>query len=137
MIMRTRSEVVTFRQPFTLNGFDEGQPAGAYVVETDEELLPSVLHSGYRRTDTWLMLPSAESSRPTQLVRIDPADLAAALEQDRREPWTVLAESHIDRMLSGSVMTQAVHSAGLTIGDFKEQLRDLAGRLARARPAKL
>jgi hypothetical protein len=95
-----------------------------------------MLHAGYRQTSTWLTLPSAQPSGPTELVRIEPADLAAALERDRRPVWTVLAEARIDRLLTGSVMAQAVQSAGLTMSGFKEQLRDLAGRLARRQSGK-
>jgi hypothetical protein len=38
MIARA-SRTVTFRRPFTVTGVDEVQPAGTYMVETDEELL--------------------------------------------------------------------------------------------------
>jgi hypothetical protein len=79
---RTRSEVVTFVHPFVLRGVDNAIPAGNYVVETDEELLPALLHPAYRRTTTWLTLPSREGAGPTELVAIDPAELAAALARD-------------------------------------------------------
>ena len=39
MTVRTSRKTVTFRQPFSLSGIDEVQPAGTYTVETDEELL--------------------------------------------------------------------------------------------------
>jgi len=80
--MRTRSEVVTFRHPFTLSGSVEPQPAGTYVVETEEEVLPTLLHSAYRRTTTWLTLPSHAGAGTTELVVIDPIELAAALVRD-------------------------------------------------------
>lgn len=80
--MRTRSEVVTFRHPFNLKGFVEPQPAGTYVVEMEEELLPTLLRSAYRRTTTWLTLPSQEGAGTTELVAMDPVELAVALARD-------------------------------------------------------
>jgi hypothetical protein len=80
--MRTRSAVVTFGHPFVLQGFADAIPAGSYVVETDEEPLPTVLHSAYRRTITWLTLPSREGAGASELIVVDAADLAAALARD-------------------------------------------------------
>jgi hypothetical protein len=81
--MRTSSKRITFARPFTLKGLDEVQAAGTYTVETDEELLPTLLHSAYRRTTTWLTLPShAARAESTQLVSIDPMELEAALARD-------------------------------------------------------
>lgn len=132
--MRTSSKTIVFNQPFTLTGLDEVQPAGAYTVETDEELLPTLLQAAYRRTTTWLTIPShAASSGSTQLVSIDPLELEMALARDAPGGWSLAAEANIDNLLAGSVMKQAVHSAGLTPSKFKEQLRDLATRLGRMR----
>lgn len=83
--MRTRSEVVTFRHPFTLEGFVEPQPAGTYLVETAEEMLPTLLHSAYRRTTTWLTLPSKKGTGTTEMVVVDPVQLAAAVACDERQ----------------------------------------------------
>jgi hypothetical protein len=79
---RTSSKVVTFAHPFMLRGSDNAIPAGSYVVETDEELLPAFLHPAYRRITTWLILPSREGAGTTELVAIDPAELAAAMATD-------------------------------------------------------
>ena len=80
--MRTRSAIVTFGRPFVLKGFADAIPAGSYVVETDEEALPTVLQDAYRRTTTWLTLPSQEGAGATELIVVDPAELAAALARD-------------------------------------------------------
>ena len=37
MTVRTTTKSVTFRRPFSLKGADVFQPAGTYVVETEEE----------------------------------------------------------------------------------------------------
>src|SRR5690348_5954080 len=52
MISRTISKTVTFARPFRLDGLNAIQPAGSYVVETDEELLQALSFPAYRRTDT-------------------------------------------------------------------------------------
>jgi hypothetical protein len=49
MTTRTSNKTVTFRRPFVLGGFDEVLPAGAYCVETDEELLEGMSFPAYRR----------------------------------------------------------------------------------------
>jgi hypothetical protein len=135
--MRTSNKTIVFTRPFTLTGVDEVQPAGTYTVETDEELLPTLLHAAYRRTTTWLSLPShAASGGSTQLISIDPNELEAALARDAPGGWSLAAEANIDDLLAGSVMKQAVNSAGLTPSRFKEQLRDLATRLGRMRHAR-
>lgn len=86
-------------------GLDEAQPAGSYTVETDEEQLPALLHTGYRRTMTWLILPShAVKTGATQIISIDPAELEAALARDAPGDWSVSAEANTDDMLAGSVM---------------------------------
>lgn len=134
--MKTSSKTVTFARSFALAGVDGVQPAGTYTVETDEELLPTVLHPAYRRTATWLALPSNVGAGSTQLFNIDPTELAAALVRDARGGWSLRAEASIDDLLAGEVMKQAMHSAGLTPSEFKEQLRDLATRLGRMRKGK-
>ena len=92
--MRTTSRAVTFTRPFAMMGTDGMQPAGTYTVETDEEPLPSLLHEGYRRTGTWLILPAhAARAGSSQLVSIDPAELEAALSRDAPTRWSAAAET--------------------------------------------
>lgn len=135
--MRTSSKTITFARPFTLAGLDEVQPAGTYTVKTDEELLLTLLHPASRRMTTWLVVPSRSLGAGfTQFVNIDPAELEAALVRDAPGGWSLAAEANVDEMLAGEVMKHAVHSAGLTLREFKEQLRDLATRLGQARGAR-
>ena len=84
MTIRTTTRTVTFTRPFTLRSFDDALPAGAYVVETDEEPLDSMSLPVYRRVLTILHLP-AMPGHPgrTQSVTIDPDELDAALQRDR------------------------------------------------------
>ena len=56
MTLRTSSKTVSFMRPFSLGGFDEMLPAGAYSVETDEALLEGVSFPAYRRIGTLIHL---------------------------------------------------------------------------------
>jgi hypothetical protein len=81
---RTSKKTVTFRRPFVLGGFDEVLPAGAYSVETDEELLEGISFPAYRRVSTLIHL-HAKPGQPgrSQTLTIDPNELDAALKRDQ------------------------------------------------------
>lgn len=80
MTKRTTIKTVTFTRPFTLRGMDEERPAGAYVVETDEELVEPLSFAAYRRTATWIRLPRRPGGNDSeQLARIDPDELDEAM----------------------------------------------------------
>jgi hypothetical protein len=84
MTTRTRKKTVTFRRPFVLGGFDEQLPAGAYRVETDEELLEGISFAAYRRVLTLIHLHAKPGQQGlTQTLTIDPNELDAALERDQ------------------------------------------------------
>jgi len=84
MTVRTTTKTVTFRRPFVLGGSDEVQPAGAYCVETDEELLEGISFPVYRRTLTLIHLhPKPGEPGVTRTWKIDPKELEAALERDQ------------------------------------------------------
>lgn len=83
MDVRTRSETVTFRHPFKLSVADDVQPAGRYVVETDEELLQTSSLTAYRRISTFIRLPGRSGSMElARIIDIDPAELSSALARD-------------------------------------------------------
>lgn len=84
MTVRTSKRTVTFARSFVLGGFDEVLPAGAYIVETDEELLEGISFPAYRRILTLLHVP-ARIGNPglVEVLTINPNELEAALERDR------------------------------------------------------
>ena len=94
MKTRTSKRVVTFGHPFVLDSFDTELPAGDYDVETDEELLEGISFTAYRRILTVIHLPP-KPGRPgvMQTLSIDPNELDAALERDRRGAETDIALS--------------------------------------------
>ena len=73
---RTTSTQVTFAKAFRLPGVEDLQPAGTYVVETEDDLLQSVSFPVWQRVATVILLPRRAA------VPIEPADLAAALALD-------------------------------------------------------
>jgi hypothetical protein len=90
MTMRTTSRMVTFIHPFNLSGMDKEQPAGTYTVETDEELLQTLSLPAYKRISTLIRLPARpRSTMVTQIVEINPQELAAALTRDAQPDETI------------------------------------------------
>jgi len=83
-MIRTSEITVTFRRPFVLADLGEELPAGAYRVETDEELLKEISFPAYRRILT-LIHPQAEPGHPGLMptMTIDPNELDAALKRDQ------------------------------------------------------
>lgn len=79
MTTRTTSQPITFRRPFFLRAFDSEQPAGTYVVDTEEELIESLSFPAWRRVATTILLKRNGSA---EHLRIDPVDLEAACARD-------------------------------------------------------
>lgn len=80
MTTRTTHHQVTFRNPFSLPGWDESWPAGEYTVATDEEQLDTRFPAFHRVSTTIALSKGAV----THHVSIAPLDLAAALDRDRQ-----------------------------------------------------
>jgi hypothetical protein len=82
---RTRRETVVFRRPFTVEGIDRLLPAGAYLLETDEETVDGVSVLAWRRVRTLLYLPSLTiSPLPAEMVTVDAREFERAIERDRQ-----------------------------------------------------
>jgi hypothetical protein len=84
MTVRTTRTTISFSQPFKLRDLDNIQPAGDYLLDTDEELIEGLSRLAYRRVATLLHLPSTSHPQGrTEVVSVSPAELDAALENDR------------------------------------------------------
>jgi hypothetical protein len=87
MNTRTTKKTITFLHPCLLDEFDEILPAGRYNVETDEELLEGPSFPVYRKTLSFLHLPTAPGQGGfTRTLTITPKALDEAIERDRA--WT-------------------------------------------------
>lgn len=85
MQARTRHSIVRFLNPFTLTGLDRMQPAGEYDIDEDEQSVEGMSWIAWHRVATTIHLPARqEGVRSRQMVKIDHAELEAALEQDRQ-----------------------------------------------------
>ena len=74
--MRTTRETVIFDQPFRLSGVEEEQPAGAYTIATDEDLIEGLSFLAYRRIATTIYLPLPHGgSGSTQAFPVDPREI--------------------------------------------------------------
>jgi hypothetical protein len=79
MTTRTSKETITFKNPFFIGKLNDLQPAGDYVVETDEELIPGVSFVVWRRILTLIRLhPKPGEPGTTRTLTIDPDELASA-----------------------------------------------------------
>ena len=83
MSTRTTETTVTFRRPFTLSTIEGAQPAGTYKLVTEEEQIPGLSFTAFRRTATLLHLPADPVPGATrQVVSVSPDELAEALAMD-------------------------------------------------------
>lgn len=83
MTNRLRTRTVTFARPFFLQEIDRELPAGAYLVETEEEALDVSSFLSYRRAGTRLLIPGVAGQSEAQMWVIDPNALDNAIAQDR------------------------------------------------------
>lgn len=83
MVTRTRSREVLFRRPFVLTGMSALQPAGAYIVDTEEEQLDTLTVAAWRRTATVVQLTREGA---TEYLAVDPSELHEALMRDGAQP---------------------------------------------------
>jgi len=79
MPTRMTSETVTFTQPFQIEENAAFLPPGAYVVDTEEELVDDISFPVWRRIATVMCIIRAGA---TEHVAIDPEVLRAALAYD-------------------------------------------------------
>jgi hypothetical protein len=83
MLVRTTIRTVTFLMPFSVAAANQELPAGAYLVETDEELIQELSFPAYRRVATFLRIPQSRApSDRLHSVPVDPDELEAALARD-------------------------------------------------------
>lgn len=81
--MRSSRDMITFHHPFTMPGLDAEQPAGTYMVLTEEEEIPGLSFLAWRRIATQIYLPAIGLERgQEQVVTIDPKELAEARKRD-------------------------------------------------------
>jgi len=85
MTARTTQAIVRFSSAFLLPGFDTSQPAGEYSVDLDEEAIEFSGGLAWRRVGVFIHLPAiGTNNSKQQMVPINPADLDATLEKDKR-----------------------------------------------------
>jgi hypothetical protein len=77
------------------------QPAGTYTVETDEELLQTLSVPAYRRISTLMRLPARPAgTMQTQIIEINPLELAAVLARDAQPNKTTPQPTRGDGVVS-------------------------------------
>ena len=82
MSNRIHHEDIVFRRPFSLRGWAEPHPAGTYALETEDELIEGLSFPAWRRISTTITHRSGQAQAVTQVLPVDPRDLARALAAD-------------------------------------------------------
>ena len=86
MTVRTTRTIISFSSSFTLCNVDGVQPAGEYVVLTDDELIEGPSRLAYRRVATLFQTPAVYApQRQIQRVSVSQTELDAALMKDRHQ----------------------------------------------------
>jgi hypothetical protein len=86
LALKATSTTISFSKPFEVFGVDGIHPPGEYSVEIEGEEIDGLSLSAWRRTATYLRLPSLSSPQNvSELVPVQQADLEAALRKDRGE----------------------------------------------------
>ncbi|MFB6453268.1 hypothetical protein [Bradyrhizobium tunisiense] len=86
MTIRTTRTIVSFANPFVLQGLEGAQPAGEYVILTDDERIEGLSRIAYRRVATLLQTPARSASQSrTRSCAISQTELDAALMKDRHQ----------------------------------------------------
>ena len=83
MLTRTQRSTLVFGRPFRVDGEARLQPAGTYLVETEEELLEGLSFPAYRRVGVTITLQHPTPGVLVQALGVDPADLDRAHAADR------------------------------------------------------
>jgi len=83
MTIRTRTHSVHFHSPFHLSGVEGLNPAGDYTLETDDELVPDLSFSVYKRIRTSIRVSSGPGV--SCLVEVAPDEVAALLARPNAE----------------------------------------------------
>jgi hypothetical protein len=82
--LKTTRSIATFHEPFSLRNATGLQPAGEYNVYVEDELIPGLSRTAWRRISTLLQTPSISSSQEhSRLVVVSPTELEAALMKDQ------------------------------------------------------
>jgi hypothetical protein len=83
MTTRTTRKTLKFSNPFSLEGIGRTLPAGSYDVVTDEELIEGLSFPVYRRVATMLLVPAQSNQGSTEMLTVDPLNLAAVKDRDK------------------------------------------------------
>jgi len=81
MASRIHRTEVTFQRPFRLQGATRPEPAGRYVVETEEELIEGLSFPAWRRVSTTLTRQAAAGTT-LQTIPVSSQELATAQAAD-------------------------------------------------------
>jgi hypothetical protein len=79
LLTRTKTQTVTFTQPFRLRPSDPELPAGDYQIEADEELIEGLSQLAYRRVEVRMFVPRIDGVSEAEMWVLGPREFDAAL----------------------------------------------------------
>jgi hypothetical protein len=130
MSTRTRHETITFENEFSLDGIEQMQAPGIYVVEIEEELIMDLSFPAYRRTATMIRL-FRPGGGGYEAATIDPRDLEAALERDAvlTSNFYFARQTRDSRSATNASRAADPPSSGAFSSAFTQRFRKAAARL--------
>jgi hypothetical protein len=79
MCIRTRRAIYLFSKPFRLESSGVNHAAGAYAIETEEEMIEGLSFAAYRHVATTMIPQHRALWQPIQVYQVDRNELADAI----------------------------------------------------------
>jgi hypothetical protein len=76
---RTRRAIYIFSQPFRLESSGENHAAGAYAIDTEEEMIEGLSFPAYRHVATTMIPQHRALWQPIRVYQVDRNELADAI----------------------------------------------------------
>jgi hypothetical protein len=127
MHTQTKRKTVTFARAFLLDGLDKVLPAGAYSVESENDVLDGMFLPDCLRTSVLIHLHKMPgSSGYSQTLTVSWEALEAALSRDQSPAVVAPPQASLEEMLLDPIIRQIMYSDGVS----EAQIRDLASHMS-------
>lgn len=124
----TSKTIAVFDHPFTVPGFDETLPAGAYELETEEYAPPDLLDPAAWKASVFVKL-HMRPSHPglTRVLTVSLTDLERARARDKASGQT-LTDVFLEEMLSDPLVLLMMQADGVNDAQLRHLYSGLQSR---------